>query len=400
VHTIFQSNSTQYHSPTLNHRRVPALKGLNRHSGHVERLGRSMRIQNAEPYQLLDARRVLNIALCIPLGGATGIWGPSALASAKLAVTELNKSAGILGRSCQLLTVDASDEAVNIESNLMGMIETGEVDAIIGMHTSAVRQRILRAVGGHIPFVYTPLYEGGESTPGVFAIGETTMCQLQPAINWLGQYRKPKRWFAVGNDYVWPRVSHHMARQYMVDTKSELVREIYVPVGTFDFSEVLDAIKASRADAVLVSLVGQDAVDFNRAFGRLGLSKTVLRLSCAIGENELLGIGAENAEDLYVASGYFATLDTDANLAFKERYLSHFGERGPTLNTFGQSTYEGVHFLAALLGTGSEHPSQLGHGPLSYVSARSGAYAGGRINVTPIYLAHCNGNVFEVIAKL
>jgi urea transport system substrate-binding protein len=400
VHTIFQSSYSQHYSPVLNQRRVPALKALNRHLGRVERLGRSIRIPDAGPYQPLDARRELNIALCVPLGGATGIWGPSALASAKLAVAELNKGAGISGRSCRLLTVDAADEALNIEATLMGMVESGEVDAIIGMHTSAVRQRILRAVGGHIPFVYTPLYEGGESTPGVFAIGETTMCQLRPAINWLGQYRKPTRWLAVGNDYVWPRVSHRMARKYMADTRSELVREIYVPVGTSDFSEVLDAIKASRADAVLVSLVGQDAVDFNRAFGRLGLSRTVLRLSCAIGENELLGIGAENAEDLYVASGYFATLDTDANLAFKERYLTHFGERAPTLNTFGQSTYEGVHFLAALFGPGPQHPPQLGHGPLSYMSARGCAYAGGRVNVTPIYLARCDGNVFEVITRL
>jgi len=400
VHTVFQSSYSQYHSPVLHQRRAPALKALNRHLGRVERLGRSIRIPDVGPRQPLGPRRELNIALCVPLGGATGIWGPSALASAKLAVAELNKGAGISGRSCQLLTVDAADEAANIEATLMGLVESGEVDAIIGMHTSAVRQRILRAVGGHIPFVYTPLYEGGESTPGVFAIGETTVCQLRPAIDWLGQHRKPKRWLAVGNDYVWPRVSHRMARKYMADTGSELVSEIYVPVGTSDFSEVLDAIKVSRADAVLVSLVGQDAVDFNRAFGRHGLSRTVLRLSCAIGENELLGIGAENAEDLYVASGYFAALDTDANLAFKERYLTQFGERAPTLNTFGQSTYEGLHFLAALFGPGPQHPLQLGQGPLSYLSVRGCAYAGGRVNVTPIYLARCDGNAFKVITRL
>lgn len=400
MHTAFQSSYPQKQSPVLHQRQAASQKAHNHHLGRVERLGRSIRIPDVMPRQTLGPQRELNIPLCVPLGGATGIWGPSALASAKLAVAELNKGAGISGRSCQLITVDAADEAVNIEATLMGLVESGEVDAIIGMHTSAVRQRILAAVGGQIPFVYTPLYEGGESTPGVFAIGETTACQLRPAIDWLGHQRKPKRWFAVGNDYVWPRVSHSMARQYMVDAGSELVSETYVPVGTSDYVEVLDAIKASRADAVLVSLVGQDAVDFNRAFGRHGLSRSVLRLSCAIGENELLGIGAENAEDLYVASGYFATLDTDANLSFKERYLAHFGERAPTLNTFGQSTYEGFHFLAALFGPGPQHPHQLGQMPLSYLSARGCAYAGGRVNVTPIYLASCEGNAFKVITRL
>ena len=34
------------------------------------------------------ARRELHIGLCVPMGGLTGIWGPSALASAKLATAD------------------------------------------------------------------------------------------------------------------------------------------------------------------------------------------------------------------------------------------------------------------------------------------------------------------------
>ena len=33
-------------------------------------------------------RRELHIGLCVPMGGLTGIWGPSALASAKLATAD------------------------------------------------------------------------------------------------------------------------------------------------------------------------------------------------------------------------------------------------------------------------------------------------------------------------
>ena len=350
----------------------------------------------------VEPRHDIAVALCVPLGGSAGIWGPSAMASARLAVAELNRESGIVGCGCRLLTVNAADDAPDIEQTLMELVDAGEVDALIGMHTSAVRQRILSAVGGHIPIVYTPLYEGGETTPGVFAIGEVTARQLQPALRWLGQHRQPRRWLAVGNDYVWPHVSHRQARPYIVEAGGEMVAETYVPFGTSDFTEVLDQIRSCRADAVLVSLIGQDAVDFNRAFGRAGLSRSTLRLSCAMGENELLGIGADNADELYVSSGYFATLDTDANLAFKERFRNHFGERAPTLNTFGQSTYEGVHFLAALLGQALRSPdgwSQLGQSPLAYRSAREARYDGGGVSHTPIYLARAEGNSFRVIAR-
>jgi urea transport system substrate-binding protein len=361
---------------------------------------------NAPRYTLPHAvakQREMHIALCVPLGGSAGIWGPSALSCARLAVAELNRQSGIAGQVCRLITVNAADDAPDIEATLLDLVAAGEVDALIGMHTSAVRQRVVRAVGGQVPFVYTPLYEGGETTPGVFAIGETARRQLQPAIDWLGKHKQPKRWLAVGNDYVWPRVSHQLARQYIADSGGQLVAETYVPFGTSDYSEVLDQIRASRADSVLLSLVGQDAIDFNRAFGRQRLSGAVLRLSCAIDENELLGIGADNTENLYVACGYFATLDTDANLAFKERYYSHFGERSPTLNTFGQSTYEGVHFLAALLNGALDCPSRwddLGKAPLAYQSARQAAYAGDGVTHTPIYLARAEGNVFNVLTRL
>ena len=345
----------------------------------------------------------LNIALCVPLGGAAGLWGPSALSCSRLAVAELNRDGGIDGRTCRLITVDAADHAPNIEETLIELVGSGDVDAIIGMHTSAVRQRIVRAVGGQVPFVYTPLYEGGETTPGVFAIGETASRQLQPAIQWLNKHKQPKRWFAVGNDYIWPRVSHALARQYIAGVGSALVGETYVPFGTADYSEVLDQLRSSRADAVLLSLIGQDAIDFNRAFGRDRLSNSMLRLSCAIGENELLGIGADSTENLFVVCGYFANLDTDSNLAFKERYYNHFGERAPTLSTFGQSTYEGVHFLAALLGCGSRSTAywtDMGKAPMAYQSARDAAYVGGGVNHTPIYLARADGHVFRVITRL
>jgi urea transport system substrate-binding protein len=360
------------------------------------------RLRAGAPLSDVDQRSDIAVALCVPLSGSVGIFGPSAMASARLAVAELNRESGIVGRGCRLLTVNASDDAQDLEQTLMELVEAGKIDALIGMHTSAVRHRIVAAVGGHIPVVYTPLYEGGETTPGVFAIGEVTARQLQPALRWLGLHRRPRRWLAVGNDYVWPHVAHRQARKFIAESRGDMVAETYVPLGTSDFSEVLEQIRSCRADAVLISLIGQDAVDFNRAFGRTGLSKSVLRLSCAIGENELLGIGADNADELYVSSGYFASLDTDANLAFKERYRDHFGERAPVLNTFGQSTYEGVHFLAALLAQAERSPDHWAHAgssPVAYRSARDAHYGGDGVSHTPIYLAQAEGNTFRVITK-
>ena len=345
----------------------------------------------------------MRVALCVPMRGLEGIWGPSCIASAELATFELNTRRGILGRRCELLLLDASEQAIDIGETLIDLVDNGEVDALVGMHISSVRQRITATVGGRLPYVYPCLYEGGDSTPGLYAIGETAWRQLRPSIAWLAVHRKCRRWMLIGNDYIWPRVSHEIARRCVAESGGEVVTETYVPFGADDYSRVFDDLRTSHCDAVLVSMVGQDAVEFNRAFARAGLHRSVLRLSCAIEENQLLAIGAQGTEGLHVALGYFGTLDTDANGSFKERYHSHFGERAPTLNSIGQSVYEGMHFLAALL---EDHEAARRERrlavsrPLVYPSARVGSKVGAAIDGPPMYLARAEGHLFRVIAQL
>ncbi len=282
--------------------------------------------------------------------GPAGIWAPSCISSAQVAVAELNRLHGINGRRVQLLMIDAAVEAGEpIEEVVNELIEVGGIDAIVGMHLSAVRQRLSKVVRQRIPYIYTPLYEGGETTPGLFAIGETPQEQLGPAMRMLHRQFRSRKWALIGNDYVWPRSSHSYAKTCLSQMNAELAMECYVPFGLQNMGELVDRLEASGADAVLVSLVGQDAVNFNRAFGRRGLHHSILRLSCAMEENGLMATGEANVERLFSVSSYFGSIATDANACFKERYFALHGETAPALNSIGQSTYEGLHYLAALM---------------------------------------------------
>lgn len=343
------------------------------------------------------ARNSFCVALLIPLCGSAGIWAPSCISSAQVAAAELNQHGGIQGRKVKLIMIDAAVEASEpIEEIINDLIDLGAIDAIVGMHISAIRQRLSKVVRQRIPYIYTPLYEGGETTAGLFAIGETPQEQLGPALNRLQEIYRPRKWALIGNDYVWPRSSNTYAKTCLKDMNVEVAMECYVPFGLTNMTPLLDNLAASGADAVLVSLVGQDAVAFNRSFGRRGMHKSILRLSCALEENGLMACGKGNLERLFSVSSYFGSISTEANAAFKERYYGLHGDMAPALNALGQSTYEGLQYLAALLQDFEDvwrERSTRDHLPVNHHSGRIFADTGSRKRPS-VYLARADGVQF------
>jgi len=355
---------------------------------------------DAMPSLLRRRRDRLSIALLAPFSGPAGLWGPSCQSSAMLAAREINESGGLLGRELDLTFIDAGGDPDTVADATLDLVVDGGAEAVIGMHISAVRQALVRALRGRVPYVYTPVYEGGETAPGVFMVGETPAMQLKPSIKWLAERHGARHWYLMGNNYVWPRVSHRAARRYVAANGGEVVGESYVPFGCDDYEATLDYIRKARPDAILVSMVGNDCVAFNRAFADAGLDRHILRLSAASEENTLLGIGAENATNFYFAAGYLAGLETEANLAFLDRYHGAFGKEAPVPNTIGESCYEGVRFYAELARRAEALDvatlSRAARG-MSYVGARGRSRMLARHLHTDIYLAQADGLEFRVI---
>ena len=351
-----------------------------------------------DPDALTRARqaRRRRVAVMVPLSGSAGIWGPSCISCAQLAAAEINAGNGIAGREVELLFLDADDAAIARTLPLLeAAIDDDAVDAIVGMHVSSVRQKLVRAVRGRQPYVYTPLYEGGERTPNVFTIGDTPGEQLAPALRRLASLLKVRRWALIGNDYVWPRVTHRHAHELIRALGGQVVFEHYVPFGLEEPVELVERMAAARPDIAILSLVGQEADEFNRVFGAMGLDRAIARFSTAIEENVLLASGAQSTEGLYAASSYFSTLKTQSNLAFKERYHAMHRERAPVLNALGQSMYEGMHFYASLQdGAGRTD------GAVGFRSARGGRWFHNERKDNPIYLARADGHLFTVMERL
>ena len=145
-----------------------------------------------------------------------------------------------------------------------------------------------------VPYVYTALYEGGERTPGVFLTGEVPSRQLLPAMQLAApRARRPP---LVDRRQRLRLAARHRARGARLRAacatgRSATRRSCRSAAARGGRSSRTSSARAP--DAVLMLLVGEDAVTFNRAFAAAGLDSRCRRLSTLIDENTLAGSGAD-----------------------------------------------------------------------------------------------------------
>jgi ABC-type branched-subunit amino acid transport system substrate-binding protein len=346
---------------------------------------------------------VTDVAFVVPLSSPAGLFGPSCELCAQLAVEEINARGGALGSELRLRIVDGGQSPVRVAGEVESLITRGAVHAVTGWHISAVRRELAPKTTGRVPYVYTPVYEGGERTPGVFLTGETPGQQVLPAMRWMAQELGIRSWCVVGADYVWPRVSAAVARRYASQCGALIADEFFLPLGTEEFGPALRRIERSRAQGVMMFLVGSDAAQFNRAFARRKLDDTHVRLSPLMDENMLLATGAASARGLYSAAGYFETLATADSLQFEQDYVSRFGADAPALSSPAESCYEGLMLLSELITrAGSLDVGSVCRAAdaLSYAGPRGRVSLRGNHLQQRVYIARASGLEFDVLDEL
>jgi ABC-type branched-subunit amino acid transport system substrate-binding protein len=367
-------------------------------------VGRPMAPDDRASWQRRGAGSRLRVGAFICCTGSPGVWGPCAISSAQLAVAEINKRGGILGREIELSIYDAGGPIDEVVDRAEQAVAFDEVDLIMGMHTSAVRVALRDLITrSRIPYIYTPVYEGGERTPGVIAIGETPRWQSRPSIHWLAEAKRASRWYLIGSDYVWPWRSHRAVKRYIAETGGQVVGEEFVPLGEDDHEPHLERIRAAKPDVVLISLIGTDSITFNRAFADAGLAATTLRFAGCVDETVLLGVGADKTENLFCASGYFPSVGSHAGDDFRDRYRAMFGPFAPPVGSCGESAYEGFCLLEAAAnraGTLDMRPLLAAADNLVYRGARGAVTVRGGHARMPMYLAEADGLDFRVIRPI
>src|SRR5579883_1121510 len=125
-------------------------------------LGAASLLWVGTPVEGAEEAAPIKVGAIVQLSGPAAFLGPSEEAAYRLAVTEINKKGGVLGRQLELIVADSATDAAVANADAKRLVNNDHVAALFASDTSAAREAILPVVkrNGNIPFFYDAIYEG------------------------------------------------------------------------------------------------------------------------------------------------------------------------------------------------------------------------------------------------
>ena len=264
-----------------------------------------------------------------------------------LAVDEINAAGGVQGKEIEIVAEDGASEPTVFAEKAEKLIREDCVAAVFGGWTSASRKAMLPVFEDNDSLLYYPVqYEGLEASENIFYTGATTNQQIIPALDYLSE-QGVKSLYLVGSDYVFPRTANAIINAYAADKGIEILGEDYAPLGSTEFSTIINQVKAADADAVFNTLNGDSNVAFFREYANVGLTAEEMPvMSVSIAEEEVGGIGVENIEGQLAAWNYYQTVESPANTTFVEAFKAKYGADRVTSDPM-EAAYNSVYLWAA-----------------------------------------------------
>jgi hypothetical protein len=176
------------------------------------------------------AEDTIKIGVPVGLSGANSVVAPSVVQSAELAVDEINKAGGVLGRKMSLEVADDGSGAAGAQKAFDALIFQKKADVLITMETSAARNAGLPLVQrGKTPFIYTSFYEGRSCSPYLYVNAWVPEQQVPPIVDHFMKANNAKSFFLIGSDYAFGRGMLQFTRAYIEKHGGKVVGEEYLP---------------------------------------------------------------------------------------------------------------------------------------------------------------------------
>ena len=265
--------------------------------------------------------------------GTMAISETGSVEAERLAIKQINDMGGVLGRKIEIIQEDGASDWPTFAEKSKKLIIQDKVACVFGCWTSASRKAVLPIFEKENNMLYYPtFYEGLEASKNVVYTGQEATQQILWGLDWAYENLGARTFYLIGSDYIWPRTSNKIARNHIErflkkkDPKCKVVGEEYYPLGHTNFRSLINKVKLKKPDLIYSIVVGGSNVAWYKQLKAAGItSKKYNLLTISTTEDELLGIGGENAEGFYSCMKYFQSQDNPNNKAFVKAFKDMWG---------------------------------------------------------------------------
>jgi urea transport system substrate-binding protein len=284
----------------------------------------------SDSFPLLVTGGGIKVGILHSLSGTMAISEKSLVDAEQLAIEEINKTGGVLGKQIIPIIEDGASDWPTFSEKAQKLIDQDKVATVFGCWTSASRRAVLEIFETKKHLLWYPVaYEGQECSQNVFYTGAVPNQQIEPSVDWLLKTYPGKSFFLVGSDYVFPRTVNSVIKAQLAAKGGKVVGEEYVPLGSTEVSSLIAKIKKALPQGGIIynSLNGDTNVAFFIQLHAAGMSPDKYpSMSVNIAEEEVRAIGTKYLKGHFAAWNYFQTVDNPANRKFVAAFKAKYGE--------------------------------------------------------------------------
>ncbi len=294
-----------------------------------------------------EEQPTIKIGMPVPMNTP---YAASMKQGADLAIKQINDGGGLLGRQVEAFYEDDQMDPTMAMDKVTSLIEKDQVDAIIGIVSSANRDAVIPIIyRNQKAFIYPTTYEGGVATKFkdtgakyVFTTGPVPEQYLKPYVDWLAE-NKGKSFYFIGMDHVWGRGSIAGAKVFAEQAGCSVVGEEYVPEFGTDFSTALNRVAAAKPDVLYVVHSGDPLITMVKQFHEFGLADQGITLAVLLDETYMQAFTPEEIDGVCTSYPYFMNVDTPANKVFVAAMKAAYGN-DVVVSMMAEAMYDAVMF--------------------------------------------------------
>lgn len=294
-----------------------------------------------------DAEKVIRYGTMHPLTGAYSVLGRDQQRATELAVDEWNAKGGVLGHKIVWISRDDQLNGAVALRRAKELVEEEKCDFIGGTLSGAISLAINEfACKNRIPYM---AYCQSDMTLGTeqCKYGAAFMMIPYSAALAVARYafaHLGKKWFSVTADYRW---GHSLLAGWMWQSEQmggQLVGNVYVPLGTSDFSTYYAKIMAANPDFIVMNNLGSDQTAAIKQANELGLTKKMKIVCSKMAMHTIKELGSACNENVIGGTTFFWKLQD--KYATAKRFVENYGKKfAEPVEQDGESGYVATNVL-------------------------------------------------------